>query len=139
MGGRIMKPGEGIIDWSTAEIAATKHPQLHTLTVEVTGELGIHWRSIFESSARIHNQGQERRPRQWGNMLLTGSGGTMSSTVIQVDEVKPGAETELKAQLDHFAKQASERAVPAEENEERLRAERQAKVQDRANQVIEMQ
>lgn len=134
-----MKRGEGFIDWSTAEIAATSHPQQHTLTVEIAGDLGIHWRSFFESFLRSHNQDQARRPRPWGNVLLNSSGGTMSSTIIQVDEVRSDAEDDLKAQLNHFAKQASKRAVPAEENEERLRAERHAEAQERADQAATMQ
>lgn len=63
----------------------------------------------------------------------------MSSTIIQVEEVKPGVEDELKAQLDHHAKLATDAAIPAEENEDRLRAERQAKARERANEVSDMQ
>ena len=42
----------------------------------------------------------------------------MSSTMISVGEVKPGAEADLKAQLDHFTKQATKSAIPKEESEE---------------------
>lgn len=63
-----MKRGEGAIDWSTAEVKPTTNPQSNTLTVEVAGELGSHWRSSFESRSRLHNQGQDRRPRGWGNV-----------------------------------------------------------------------
>lgn len=134
-----MKRGEGFIDWGTAEIAVTNRAQAHTLTVEVTGDLGTHWRVHFQNMAALHNEGQARRPRPWGNVSLTGTGGTMGKTEIQVDEVEPGGETDLKEQLDHFAKQATKAAIPKEEADEQRHARNQAKAQERANQAADMQ
>lgn len=134
-----MKRGEGFIDWSTAEIAVTTRPQENTLTVEVSGDLGLQWQKSFDDLARIHNQDQAHRERPWGNVSLAGTGSSMGITEIVVEEVKPGAEKDLKAQLDHFAKQASRSAVPAEEDAARQRAEKQARAQERAKQASEMQ
>jgi hypothetical protein len=134
-----MKRGEGFIDWNTAEIAITSNPQSNTLTVEIAGDLGTHWRIEFQNMAKIHNQGQERSPRPWGNVSLVGGEGSMSKTEIQVDEVKPGAESDLKEQLDHFAKLASKAAAPKEEQDAQRSAERQIKAQERSNQAAEMQ
>ena len=134
-----MKRGEGFIDWNTAEIAADRNSELPTLTVEVTGDLGIHWRNSFQSYVQIYNQGQQHRPRPWGNVSMESAGGTMSKTIIQVEEIQSGAEADLKEQLDHFAKQATAAAIPREEKEDRLRAERQEQAQDKANQMAEMQ
>ncbi len=134
-----MKRGEGFIDWGTAKIAVTDDPQSHTLTVDVVGDLGSHWRVAFQNMMQIHNQDQARRPRAWGNVSLNGTGSTMGGTEIQVDDVKPGAEDDLKAQLDQLAKLASQNAVPKAENDERLRAEKHTRAQERANQATEME
>lgn len=134
-----MKRGEGFIDWNTADIAVTNSAGLNTLTVEVAGDFGFQWRKDFEDLASIHNQGQAYRDRPWGNVSLTGTGSSMGKTEIVVGEVEPGSEADLKAQLDHFAKEASKSAAPAEESAARERAETQARAQERARQASEMQ
>lgn len=127
-----MKRGEARIDWSTANIKVTSDPKSNWLTVDVAGEPGAHWRVAFQNMIATHNQ---RRARRWGDIALGAQGGT----VIHVDAVRPDAEADLKAQLDHLAKQASEIAVPKEEQEEKTRAEKQARAQKRAQEAAEMQ
>jgi hypothetical protein len=134
-----MKPGEAAIDWTSTEISVTNRPDSHNLSVDVMGTPGIHWRIAFQNMVQTHNQGQVHRARAWGNVRLGGSGGTMGGTTIEVEEVKPGAEKDLKEQLDHLAKLANEIAVPKEESDARLLAEKQAKAAERANQAAEMQ
>ncbi|MCW2982198.1 MAG: hypothetical protein JWO14_3925 [Solirubrobacterales bacterium] len=134
-----MKRGEGKIDWSTASIAVGSAGQLNKLTVEVTGGLGHHWRQRFQEAVRIHNQHQANQPRPWGNVSLEGSGGTMSKTEISVEDVEPGSEDEVKAQLDHFAKLASQSAVPAEETDDKARAERDKAAKEKADRAAEME
>lgn len=127
-----MKRGEAWIDWSTAIIKETSDPKSNWLTVDVAGSPGTHWGTAFKNFVMSHNQ---RRAGKWGEVSLGAQGGT----VVHVDAVRPGAEAELKVQLDHLAKQASEIAIPKEEREEELRAEKHAKALQRANEATEMQ
>lgn len=127
-----MKCGEAWIDWSTATVKVTSDPRSNWLTVDVAGSPGSHWGTAFKSIAMAHNQ---RRAGKWGDVSLGAQGGT----VVHVDAVRPGAEAELKVQLDRLAKQASEIAIPKEEREEELRAEKHAKAQQQANEATEMQ
>jgi hypothetical protein len=134
-----MKRGEGMIDWSTASIGVGSAGDLDKLTVEVAGDLGHHWRDRFQDSVRLHNQHQASHPRPWGNVSLEGAGGTMSTTEITVEGVQPDCEDELKTQLDHFAKLASQAAVPAEEKDDKARAERDKAAKARASQAAQME
>jgi hypothetical protein len=135
-----MQRGEGVIDWSTASVTVDPQRESNTLSVRVAGEPGSHWIASFQGSAELLNQGQARRQDpSWGNITVTGNGSRMGETLIEVEGVQNGAEDKLKQQLDFTAKQATERAIPKVDEDERRLAERQAKANARAGQAADME
>jgi len=103
-----MKNRDAFIDWSTTKIAALgERQQTLVLMVKVGGFASRHWKDAFGRVIKAYN----RRQKSWGNVGLSSSG-PMGDTRIRVDDIKPGDEADLKAQLDHLAKLPARRHLP---------------------------
>ena len=122
-----MRRGEHKIDWKSAVVREGE------LKVPVAGHPGGLWRRAFDQLIGIHNK--RLAARRWGHVSLTGG----PEPQVEVEDVTPGAEADLKEQLDHLAARASERAVAEEaklaKQHEKLRASRKA----REDEAAEMQ
>ncbi len=118
-----MKHGDAFIDWSTTKVAALgERQQSFVLIVEVGGFASEHWKDAFEKLIKAYN----RQQKPWGNVGL-GSAGPFGGARIRVDDIKPEGEADLKAQLDHLAELACEEAAPADKQDERRLAEKEAR------------
>jgi hypothetical protein len=94
-------PEQRSIDWASAEVQAA------TLTVELTGARAKAWKQRFESVLALLETAHSR----WGEVRLDKQG-------IQVAEVQPGTETELRHFLESVVLQVNSELPQSKETEQ---------------------
>ncbi len=94
-------PEQRNIDWGSAEVEDA------TLTVELTGASSKAWKRRFESVHALLDTPHNR----WGEVHLNGK-------AIQVADVQPGTETELRHFLESIALQVNSELPQPEEPEQ---------------------
>lgn len=120
-----MEKGEYKLVWQSANVAPNG-----TLSLPIMGDGSGCWQEAFKEIAEMHNR--QLRARKWGKVSMAGS-------VVQVHEVTPGHEAELKAELDELAKTASQQAVLREKEITDHWAAREAELLQKTEDAEEMQ
>jgi hypothetical protein len=99
-------PEQRSIDWASAEVQAA------TLTVELTGARAKAWKQRFERVLALLETAHSR----WGEVRVDKQG-------IQVAEVQPGTETELRHFLESVVLQVNSELPQSEETQQGSEAE----------------
>jgi hypothetical protein len=94
-------PEQRNVDWGSAEVEDA------TLTVELTGARSKAWKQRFQSVLALLGTPHSR----WGEVHL-------SRKAIQVADVQPGTETELRHFLESIVLQVNSELPPPEESEQ---------------------
>jgi hypothetical protein len=94
-------PEQRNVDWGSAEVEDA------TLTVELTGARSKAWKQRFESVLTLLDTPHNR----WGEVHL-------NREAIQVTDVQPGTETELRHFLESIVLQVNSELPPPEESEQ---------------------
>jgi BioD-like phosphotransacetylase family protein len=94
-------PKQRNVDWGSAEVADA------TLTVELTGARSKAWKQRFESVLTLLDTPHNR----WGEVHL-------NREAIQVADVQPGTETELRHFLESIVLQVNSELPQPEESEQ---------------------